>query len=389
MAVVAWLLLALAVGSGVYCILVVIAARHHLRVKPPSLKTEPGLSVLKPLHGLEEGLESNLRTIFEQSYNNYEVLMAVRTGDDLAVPLVRQLQSEYPHISSRLLFVGEPPWVNAKTWSLHKMTEEAKHEILVMSDSDIRVTPDFLRTLAAEFADPDVGVSSCPYRAVPGVGSPASTLEAIGMNTEFLATALVARMLEGMKFALGPTLTSRKQVIAEIGGWQYLSEFLAEDFVLGNKASENGWKVLFSSYVVEHHIGAQSWRVNARHRIRWCRSTRRSRPAGYVGQLFTNPLPILLLLVLVKPEWWPVAMGVFAARIAAAIATAAWILRDPLTLTKWYLLPIQDLLSFVFWVAGFFGTTVDWRGRKFEVLPDGRFTLKVNQASANHHEDTR
>jgi len=203
------------------------------------------------------------------------------------------------------------------------------------------------------------------------------------MNTEFLSTALVARMVEGMKFALGPTLTARKQVIADAGGWPHLAEFLAEDFVLGNSAAEKGWTVLFSSYVVEHHIGAQAWPASISHRLRWNRSTRRSRPDGYVGQLFTNPLPLVLLLLLARPEWWPVALAVLAARIGAAAVTAGQVLHDPLTRSRWYLVPVQDVLSFALWLAGFFGNTIYWRSHRYELLRDGRFRLRANHTSAH------
>ncbi|MBC8166392.1 MAG: glycosyltransferase, partial [Bryobacteraceae bacterium] len=294
-----WFLLPLVVGSGVYCILVAIAARRYLSVNPPQLHSEIPLSVLKPLAGLDHGLESNLRTIFEQQYRDFELLFAVRHDTDAAVPVVRRLQAEYPNIPSRLILTGEPPYPNAKIWALECMTAEARHDVLVMSDSDIRVTPDFLRITAAEFSDPKLGVGTCPYRAVPG-RSLASALEAIGMNTEFLSGVLVARIVEGMKFALGPTLTARRQTLTDIGGWRYLSEFLAEDFVMGHDAAEKGWTVILSSAVVEHHIGSQTWRANATHRLRWFRSTRRSRPAGYTGQLFTNPLPLVLLLWMLK-----------------------------------------------------------------------------------------
>ena len=201
----AWLLLGLVAGSLVYCVLVVVAARRYLGVRPSVLAADPplGLSVLKPLAGLDLGFESNLRTFFSQDYPSFELLFAVRTEDDLAVPVVRRLQAEYPHVPSRLLIVGEPPYANAKVWSLAHMTEAARFDVLVMADSDIRVGPDFLRTMAAEFADPSLGVSTCPYRAAPG-GSLWSCLEALGMNTEFLSGVIVARMLEGMHFALGP-----------------------------------------------------------------------------------------------------------------------------------------------------------------------------------------
>jgi ceramide glucosyltransferase len=369
-----WLLAGLVAGSLVYCILVVVAALRYLRVRPPALEQPIPVSVLKPLAGLDEGLESNLRTFFEQDYPTFELLFAVRQDSDPAAAVVRRFQEHYSGVPSRLLIVGEPPYPNAKVWSLHHMTEAASHDVLVMSDSDIRVTPDFLRTIAAEFQDSKLGVSTCPYRAAPG-RSFWSTLEAIGMNTEFLSGVIVARMLAGMKFALGPTATARKQVLADIGGWDRLKEYLAEDFVLGNSAAEKGWKVILSSYVIEHHIGAQDFSHNARHRLRWFRSTRRSRPAGYVGQLFTNPLPLAMLLFAVRPQWWPVLAITAVVRAIAAAATASWILHDPLTLRRWFLVPVQDVLSFLFWVAGFFGNTILWRGRRYRLMKDGTFQL--------------
>ncbi|HYP06298.1 MAG TPA: bacteriohopanetetrol glucosamine biosynthesis glycosyltransferase HpnI [Bryobacteraceae bacterium] len=370
-----WLLLALVAGSLVYCLLVIVAARRYLAVWPsPMPGPLPPLSVLKPLAGLDLGLESNLRTFFTQDYPSYELLFAVRTQDDPAVPVVRRLQAEYPHVPSRLLLVGEPPYPNAKVWSLAHMTEAARHDILVMSDSDIRVDPQFLQVIAAEFQDAKLGVSTCPYRAVPGP-SLWSQLEALGMNTEFLSGVVVARMLEGMRFALGPTATARRQALNDIGGWDKLKDYLAEDFVLGNAAAAQGWGVILSSYVVEHHIGSQAFGANARHRIRWFRSTRRSRPAGYVGQLFTNPVPLALLMWGVRPDWWPVIALTAAVRAFAAYATAGWILHDPLTARRWYLLPLQDILSFVFWIAGFFGKTILWRGRRYLLMKDGTFRL--------------
>jgi ceramide glucosyltransferase len=252
------------------------------------------------------------------------------------------------------------------------MTAEAQHDILVMSDSDMRVTSDMLRVIGAEFQDPRVGVTTCPYSAVPG-RSFWSMLEAMGMNTEFLAGVLVARLVEGMKFALGPTASARKQAIEQVGGWRRLSEYLAEDFVLGNFAAKAGWTVLLSSYVVEHRIGSSSLKANAIHRLRWYRSTRRSRPAGYIGQLFTNPIPLALLLVALWPSWWPVLIVTAVFR--------AWVLHDRLTARFWYLVPLQDIVSFGFWLAGFFGSTIVWRGRKYVVLPDGRFTEELARRS--------
>ena len=367
----AWLLLALVVGSLVYCVLVVVAAWRYLAVRPPAFSGTIPISILKPLSGADEGLRENLRSFFTLDYPEFEILFAVRREEDPAVAIAEQLRGEFPHVPSQILIVGEPPYPNAKVFSLDRMMAAAANDVLVMSDSDIRVTTDMLRVAAAEFQDPKLGVATCPYRAIAG-RSFWSRLEAIGMNTEFLGGVLVARMLEGMNFAVGPTIVARKQALQEIGGFDRLKDYLAEDFVMGKFAADAGWRVILSSYVIEHRIGSETLAANAAHRLRWARSTRRSRPAGYVGQLFTNPLPLALLLVLVQPSWWPVLALTAIVRGVAAYATAAWVLRGA---ANWLLLPLQDLLSFVFWIAGFFGNTIVWRGEKYHLQADGRFRL--------------
>jgi len=363
----------LLLGSWVYCVLTGLAARKYLAQPIPAADNQEPISILKPLSGLDEGLEQNLRSFFTQDYPAFEILFAMRTEADPAYPLVKQLQAEFSQVPSKLILTGEPPWPNAKSYSLHQMQQHAQHSLMVMSDSDIRVGDGLLKTLAREFSDPRLAVTTCPYRAVPGP-SFWSKLEAIGMNTEFLGGILVARMLDGMKFAVGPTIAARKSAIEAVGGWPYLQEFLAEDFVLGNEAAAKGLGVALSSYVIEHRIGAQSFARNANHRLRWCRSTRRSRPAGYVGQLFTNPLPIALVLFAVVPASWPALLLTFILRMQAAHATAGLVLMDPLTKREWPLILVQDLLSFGFWVAGFFGNTIDWRGETYILQKDGRFT---------------
>ena len=367
------LLGALLLGSWVYCVLTGLAAKRYLAQPLPDQLNQEPISILKPLAGLDDGLEENLRTFFTQDYPDFEILFAMRTPADPAYALVERLRAEYPLVPTQLILTGEPPWPNAKSWSLHQMQQRARHSLLVMSDSDIRVDSRMLKTLAREFADPKLAVTTCPYRAVPGA-SFWSKLEAIGMNTEFLGGVLVARMLNGMDFALGPTIAARRDAIDAVGGWPYLQEFLAEDFVLGNEAAAKGLGVGLSSYVIEHRIGAQGLVKNFTHRLRWCRSTRRSRPAGYIGQLFTNPLPIALALWAVLPATWPALLGTTLLRAIAGHATAEQVLHDPLCRREWYLVPLQDILSFAVWFAGFFGNTIDWRGETYRLEKDGRFT---------------
>jgi ceramide glucosyltransferase len=338
------------------------------------LGAAPPISVLKPLAGAEEELEENLRSFFEQHYSLFEILFAVRSGADPAIPVVERLQARYPEVPSRLIVTGEPPYANAKVYSLDLMLEAASYDLVVMADSDIRVKPDMLSALAAEFADEKLGMATCPYRVVPG-RSFWSTLEAIGLNTEFLGGVLVARMLDGMKFALGPTIAARRETLRQIGGFDAVKDYLAEDFVLGKLAAEHGFGVILSCYVVDHYIGAQTFRANLRHRLRWSRSCRRSRPRGYWGQVFTHPLPLAFLLWAVSPAWWPVLAFAAVLRAVTVWATAGHVLRDPLTRRKWWLVPLQDAAELLVWCAGFFGNTILWRGRRYWLLPDGRFEL--------------
>lgn len=362
-------LLLLLLGAIVYSFLSVIAAYKYVAIRPPALAATEPISILKPLAGLDLDLESNLRTFFEQKYLAFEILFAVRRAEDPAVAVVEKLKREYPQVPARLIVTGEPPYPNAKVYSLDHMLSAAAHDLVVMSDSDIRVDANLLLTIAAEFQDPKLGVATCPYRAVPG-SSFWSRLEATGMNTDFWGSALVARMIEGMRFAVGPTIAARRQVLRDIGGFDRLKDYLAEDFVMGKFAAEAGHGVILSSYVIEHHIGSATLAENIAHRLRWTRSTRRSRPAGYVGQLFTMPLPLALLVFAAAPTWWPAVPVTFAIRAFAAYIVARGVLR---TTINWLLLPIEDVTNFLFWIAGFFGNTIAWRGHHYQLFADGKF----------------
>jgi ceramide glucosyltransferase len=196
------------------------------------------------------------------------------------------------------------------------------------------------------------------------------------MNTEFLGGLLVARLLNGVDFALGPTIAARKSVLQAIGGFEFLKDYLAEDFVMGNRVARSGWRVLLSTQIIEHRIGSQKFAANLGHRLRWLRSTRRSRPLGYIGQVFTNPLAVALVAWAILPGWWPALVAAAVLRAASAWAQAWWVLRDPFTRRCWWAVPVQDVWSFLLWIAGFFGNTVVWRGRTYYVARDGKFVLK-------------
>lgn len=379
---VTWFLVALTAGALIYCLLTIVAAQRYRSVIPPRLESAEPISILKPLAGLDDLLESNLRTFFRQDYPAFEILFAVRSVDDPAVAVVKKLQHEFPGVPARLFVTGESPYPNAKVFSLDLMLKQAANDLVVMSDSDIGVTPDLLRTVAAEFQDERIGVATCPYRAVPG-NSFWSRLESTSINTDFIAGILVARMLEGMKFAVGPTIVARRHVLQAIGGFDRLKEYLAEDFEMGKLAAEAGYGVILSSYVIEHHIGTSNLRQNAAHRLRWVRSTRRSRRAGYVGQLFTMPLPLAAALWVWNHAWWPLAVAAVALRVVGAYVGSANVLRARI---NWLLLPIEDFIGFFFWIAGFFGRTISWRGRNYLLHTDGRFEVLAKSKQVETEE---
>lgn len=365
----------LVAGSLVYCLLTIIAALRHLSQanRLDHSHAAAPISVLKPLAGVEDGLRENLISFFEQDFPAFELIFAVQHATDPAYALAASLMETYPAVPCRLLLTGEPPYPNAKVYSLSIMTAAAAHDVLVMSDSDIRVNRDFLRHIATEIAADEYDLATCPYRAIAGK-TIWSRLEALGMNTEFWGGVLVAKLVEGVRFTIGPTVVARRKVLEAIP-WNSLSGYLAEDFVLGQRAAEMKFRVALSQVVVEHRLSAESMKKNLAHRLRWARSTRRSRPAGYLGQLFTYPLPLVLLLAVLSPHLWPALAVTVIARILAAYAVAHRVLGAELGPSGWLLLPIQDILGFVFWLAGFSGNHIDWRGRRYRLNKDGTFQL--------------
>lgn len=364
-------------GGVLYCLLSLWAAvRFRASAKRALTCFTPGLSLLKPLCGLERGLERNLETFFQQDYPNYELLFAVNDAADPAQQVLARLQRRYPHVPVTVVEAVAPPYPNAKVYSLEKMAARARWDLLVVSDSDVFVTPQYLRKVAEPFADQAVGVTTCVYRGVAG-SSFWSRLEAIAMSTEFMSGVLVAWALEGMKFALGPTMAVRRSCLEAIGGFPAMGEYLADDFVLGQWAAQAGYRVVLSPYVLGHRVLEETFWTNFVHRLRWARSSRFSRPWGYLGQAFTHPVPFaLLLLAVAAGSSFPLGVAVPATVALGVLANLAvgWGVLGDRSLLRWcWLIPLQDLFSFAVWLGGFTGRCVRWRGRAFRVWRGGRF----------------
>lgn len=384
-----YVLLALAafglVTSSVFTGMVLWAIPGYLRERkaafakldhPPGFT--PPLTLLKPLHGAEPDLEKHLTGFFEQDYPDYEILFCARTADDAGLAVARRVAARFPQIPARFFSTGEPPYINAKVRSMELMEEAASHDILVISDSDVRVTPDYLRAVALPFADPRVGGITCPYRGVAAEGGLWARLEAVGMSVEMTSGVLVARMMEGMQFTLGPTMAFRRDTIRRMGGFSVTADYCADDFVLGNETFKLGQQIVLSHHAIDHMVINATFVQSMKHQVRWMKSTRFSRPKGHFGTALTFSMPFGLLGLAAGIALHHAALGVgllvwaIASRLALSIAVGNWVVGDRDWFNLLVLYPIRDLMGFCFWAASYSSSKILWRGRVFQLLPGGR-----------------
>jgi ceramide glucosyltransferase len=358
-------------------------ARKQLASIPADAHLPP-VSVLKPVHGLEAQLKENIESFFRQDYPNYEILFAADTADDAALDVVREVCARYPQIRSRILITGTP-WPNPVVYSFHCMAEEAAHEVLVTTDSDVEVTPNYLREIVAPLLDPKVGMVTCVYRGKNAAGF-FSGLTAIGMSVEMTAGVLVANLLEGMKFGLGPTTVVRKDSLASIGGYTALRDYIAYDFAIGNLIAKAGYKVGLSCHAIDHVVNQKSFRHMWQNQLRWAQTTRYSRPKGHFGSglIFSVPYGLLGFVAAALLGWWAIAIAFLAAAVLNRVIEAwlvGWtVVRDPSVRRAPWLYPLRDLLGFAVWFASYLNLRYVWRDSRFE-LKGTRIALR--QTSSN------
>jgi ceramide glucosyltransferase len=368
------------VTSTIYSLMVVAGAMRFRREAGDSREAAflPPVSVLKPVHGDEPDLEQNLGSFFEQDYPEFEILFCARQESDLGLAAARRVMARYPHVKARILTCGEPPWPNARTFSLEIMRREAQHQILVTADSDVRVTPDYLRAVVGPMRDPQVGMVTSLYRGCTRHGLWAR-LEAMGMSVEMTSGVLVANMLEGMKFALGPSMVMRQSTVAKIGGYEKVAQYYADDFVLGNWTAAAGEIVVLSHYVVEHHVLNAAFKSSIAHQQGWATSTRFSRPIGHLGEVLTYAVPFGLLAwigLTLRGHWaWGAELLGFTIldRVLLCLLVGSLVVHDNAAVRKAWLYPLRDLTGFIFWVRSYLASRkLRYRGDPYELLPEGR-----------------
>jgi ceramide glucosyltransferase len=378
--IIRWAILALALGPLFYYLVGIYSAWRFFRVAhrgtgqtPPAEDVASPISVLKPVRGLDPGAYENFASFCRQDYPEFEILFAVNDAEDPVVPIVQKLIADFPGRSIRLIVVAERLGPNTKVSNLCRLVREARHDLLVITDSDVRVEPGYLRSVAAMFRDPGVGGVTALYRGQDNLQFVAA-MDCVGSSAAFCGAALVARELEGLKFMMGSTMATTKQRLAEIGGFEAMVDLHSDDYELGRRIAARGYRIELLPKPVWMAFPSQTLGAYFRHELRWAVGIRNIRPGGHFGMLFTHGLPWAIAAAWVAPS---AAIGAaylgayFVLRFAMAWAVGVWGLRDPVLRRRFWLLPVRDLLSFFVWLASFGMNRVEWRGSSF-TLEKGR-----------------
>jgi ceramide glucosyltransferase len=379
----------LAVAGIGYFLAAIVASRAFLVARrAPLAAFAPGVSILKSLKGLDPGMIDAFRSHCRQSYaGEMELLFGVSSLDDPAVAAVEQLKQEFPALAIRLIECPAQLGTNGKVSTLTQLVPHARYEFLLINDSDITVSPHYLERVLAHFApSPEepgkapaqVGLVTALYRG-RAHDTLASRFEALGIATDFQAGVLLSKMIEGgLHYGLGSTLAVRREALDKIGGFVTLVDHLADDYELGARVSQAGYRVVLSAEVVETAIPAYGWRGFVDHQLRWGRTVRDSRPWGYVGLIFTHGLSWALLNVLacgLSPLSLSLLGLSLGLRLTLAMMVGSQVLGDRQVLPRLGLLPLRDLVAMGVWAAGFAGNTIVWRGQRF-VLQNGKLHKK-------------
>jgi ceramide glucosyltransferase len=372
-----WLLWFLCLSSVLFYCYGIYAAITFLSQSPTiNFEFHPPVTILKPLCGLDNNAEMNLKSFCCQNYPSFQVIFAVRDSQDPNIEIVEKTIQQLPDIDISLVVNERTIGTNLKVSNLANALTKAKHEIFVIADSDICVNSDYLLAVVQPFQDEKVGVVTCLYRSmVQGWGA---TLEAIWTATDFHAGVLVSNQMEGIKFALGSTIVIRKSVLEKIGGFAEIADYLADDFQLGNLPAKAGYKVVLSNYVVEHVLGSSTFVNSLQRQIRWTRGIKLSRPWGYLGLIFTfGVVSSLLLLIATSGSiagWINLAI-VWTMRLVMGWVVGVIVLNDLVAKKYFLLIPLWDLLHFVIWCFSFVGGKIEWRGQKLTLTKEGKLVM--------------
>ncbi len=376
-------ILLIALAPLAYYIVATIAALRFLgrnprsSPKPDTARKDftPPISLLKPVHGVDFASKENYESFCRQNYPDYEILFAVNDDSDPAVPLIREIAGRFPERNIRLISGAPQVGANKKVNNLIELNRAARHEIIVLTDGDVRVLPNYLREVVAPFADPKIGAVTSFYRGI-AQNSLGAELEAIGAASDFFGGVLVAEWMEGMTFALGASIATTKTWVAKIGGFEAIADMHSDDYELGYRIAKAGGKIVLSHELVWTMYPRQSARGFWNHQVRWLRTVRLSRPFSFLGLIFTHGLPWAIAAALVAPTR-SIAVAYLVAYVVLRLLTA-WlvgvrVVEDEVVRRKLWLVPFRDAIHVLVWLASFASNKISWGGEQF-TMREGRMT---------------
>jgi ceramide glucosyltransferase len=333
----------------------------------------PPVSILKPVRGLDPDAYENFASFCRQDYPEYEIVFCVGDGTDPVLPVIEKIMRDFPECKIRVLFGSDRVATNDKVAKLARLANEAHYEYLAINDSDVRAEPDYLRTIIAPLADPKIGAVTCFY-APTDEKTLVQHLQSVGMLSDFYAGILVAWQLDGVKFALGPTIATTRTQLAGFGGYQAIENRPADDLLVGRLIADQGYEVKILPYSVLTVADYDSMRDLFNKRLRWIVVMRHMRPWGHLGLIFTVGLPWALAAVAVHPALG-VAVGYLgtylALRSAMTWTIGSWGLKHRVSWQKYALIPLWDAMASLIWLVSFTRTTIMWRGHKY-FIRDGQ-----------------
>jgi ceramide glucosyltransferase len=360
----------IAAASIVYLLLALWRVMRYRLPAGPSPGGLPPVTVLKPICGAEPGLYDCLRSFCEQDHPRTQLIFGLRDPADPAIPVIRRVIKKFPALDLALVIDPEIHGTNLKVSNLINMQRAAKHDIIVVSDSDTRIGRHDLCRVAARFDDERTGAVTCLYKAAP-LGGMASRLGALFINDWVLSSAIVDAGLRDVAYCFGPLTAIRREALRQIGGFDRLASQLADDFLLGRLIAAKGWKVRLSECIVDTMV-AESFGSLLRHELRWARTVKTTRPVEHFLSVVTEPLPLLLVLLLPNASLWGIAALALSMSLRAALHVVVQRRFRPGEALMPWLLPLRECLCFGVWAWSFLGRQVHWRQRRFAIGAGGR-----------------
>jgi ceramide glucosyltransferase len=361
------------IGGSIYCLLCVWASARFFARRQRTSDYRPPATVLKPIYGLDKGLEENLLSLCRQDYPDYQIVLAVQRADDPALPLLRRLAGEFPRLVTLVVKPSEPV-VNGKVQNLVNALGAARHDILIISDSDVRLRPDYLGDMVGPLADSHVGYVCSTYRSA-GATRWFEKLELLNLNADFVPSLIFSTVTGAAHFCIGATVAFRRSDLERTGGMAALGDYLVEDYELGRRLKALGKTMALVPHTIEIVADYPSFARWWHHQVYWDQNTWAANPTGFALTILARAVPFALLFALVR-GFDGVGLDVLAAAVAVRVVSAGWIqaayLEDREGIAALWLLPMRDMLALASWYVALTRRSFEWRGHRFGLTKDGK-----------------